>query len=127
MPTWSFVELSCSFLSPKMVGESPFFAPLEERLSTKPPSLSSALWDYMHCTKRAINTRIIGFCEPTLKQCVDDLVLYTKASKWGGCNAASLEEVLRRRRGDVDIESLPWEPRESYKKWLKEQGRMREQ
>ncbi|KEG12772.1 hypothetical protein DQ04_01431010 [Trypanosoma grayi] len=127
MPVWSFVELSTSLLSPKTVGVSPFFAPAEERLSTEPPHLPTAVWDYMHCTKRAINTRIIGFCEPTLKQCVDDLVLYTKASKLGGNDAAALDEVLRRRRGDVDVNSLPWEPRAAYKEWLRAQGRLCEE
>ncbi|KAH9599268.1 hypothetical protein LSM04_002963 [Trypanosoma melophagium] len=124
MPVWSFVELSSSLLNPKAVGVSPFISPLEERISTEPPHLRSALWEYMLCTKRAINTRIIGFCEPTLQQCVDDLVLYTKASSWGGSDADSLAEVLRRRRGVVDVQSLPWEPRAGYKKWLEEQGRL---
>ncbi|AAZ11380.1 uncharacterized protein TEOVI_000011900 [Trypanosoma equiperdum] len=125
MPLWSFVELSSSFLSPVTVGVSPFFRPLEERLNTEPPAVREVVWEYMHCTKRAINTRIIGFCEPTLNKCVDDLRLYLKASAAGGSDEASLAEVLRRRRGEVDADSLPWESRAEYKEWLRTQGRLK--
>nr|CCC47996.1 conserved hypothetical protein [Trypanosoma vivax Y486] len=124
MPAWSFVELSSSLLSPKTVGISPFFQADREGIRSDAPNPIEAVWDYTLCTKRAINTRIIGFCDPTLKQCVDDLVLSLKSSRLGGSNPAALEEVLRRRRGSISVNTLPWEPRPEYKEWLLAQGRL---
>lgn len=125
MSNQAFFELSSTLLSPKHVGLNPFPAADDVRLSTAPPRVSSALYNYTMCAKRAINTRIIGFCEPTLQQCVDQLVMEVKASKLGGQDPDSLSEALNRRRNVVDPQTLPWQPKPEYLKWLEDRGRLR--
>lgn len=120
----AFFELSSSLLSPKHIGLSPFHANKEVRLRPNPPRVSSALYGYTMCTRRAINTRIIGFCEPTLQQCVDGLVREVKASKLGGQDPAALDVSLTRRRGDINADTLPWQPKPEYLRWLDAQGRL---
>lgn len=122
--TQAFFELSSSMLSPKSVGLSPFFAPAAERENAEPPQVSSILYEYTMCTKRALNTRIIGFGEPSLKSCVNDFVTSMRASSLMGSDAAALDAVCKSRRGTVDPYQLPWQPNERYLAWLRQQGRL---
>lgn len=125
MSIQALFELSKSTLSPKYVGLSPFFSDdhAAARAQSAPP-LRRAVWEYMRCSRRAINTRIIGFSDPTLQECVADLVLATRATRWGGADPEAAEAVRRRRGGVVDPASLPWAPTEGYTQWLRRQGRL---
>lgn len=121
-------EVSSSMLNPKYVGQFPFFLAEEtpQWLLEAPPTLRSALWSYVKCGKRAMNMRMVGFCEPTLHQCVEELGETVKASVLGGQDPTALKHVLERRRGVVDVTTLPWEPRPEYVEWLRRQGRLAE-
>lgn len=121
-------ELSSSFINPKYVGLSPFHASRETRDDESPPPLFSSLHTFMMCSKRSLNTRIIGFADPTLLQCVDELASNIKASGWGWTSeeekTKSMKTVQLRRRGVVDPSVLPWEPKERYLEWLRSEGRL---
>ncbi|CCW69674.1 unnamed protein product [Phytomonas sp. Hart1] len=118
-----FFELSTSVVNPKYLGCSPFFESENHRLDTSPPSVLKAVYNCMFCTKRSLNTRIIGFCQPTLGQCIEDLKMEVRASTLIG-DSSALQNVLARRRGEVEVDTLPWKPREEYIMWLRQQGRL---
>ncbi|CAG9572372.1 conserved hypothetical protein [Leishmania major strain Friedlin] len=118
-------EFSSSILSPKYVGLSPFRAPKESRLDTSPPGVLSSMCEYTMCAKRALNTRIIGFAEPTLQQCIEEFARALKASTFIQDKDAT-SALLRQRRGTVDPSQLPWSPRPEYLAWLRAQGRLEE-
>lgn len=119
----AFFDFSSSVVNPKYVGLSPFFESKETRLDTSSPAVLSSMYEYTMCTKRALNTRIIGFAEPTLQQCIDEFSRNVKASAWVG-NEEAKEGVLKQRRGVVDPYALPWAPKPAYVEWLREQGRL---
>jgi hypothetical protein len=121
----AFFDFSSSVVNPKHVGLSPFFASRETRLDTSTPAISSSMCEYIMCTKRALNTRIIGFAEPTLQQCIDEFSRNVKASAVVG-NEEALTAVLKQRRGAVDPHVLPWAPKPEYVEWLRAQGRLEE-
>ncbi|GET87695.1 hypothetical protein, conserved [Leishmania tarentolae] len=125
MSAQAFFEFSSSILSPKYVGLSPFHAPKESRLDTSPPGVLSSMYEYTMCTKRALNTRIIGFSEPTLQQCVDEFTRSLKATTFIQDKEAT-SAFLRQRRGTVDPSQLPWAPKPEYLAWLRAQGRLDE-
>lgn len=125
MSVQAFFELTTSVVNPKHVGLPPFHASVEARLDTSPPAVLASMYEYTMCTKRALNTRIIGFAEPTLQQCIDAFSRDIKASSFIGDEAAR-SAALRQRRGTVDPSTLPWAPRPEYLMWLKAQGRLDE-
>ncbi|CAJ1007283.1 hypothetical protein Q4I28_002597 [Leishmania naiffi] len=125
MSVQAFFDFSSSLLSPKYVGLSPFYAPKESRLDTSPPGVVSSMYEYAMCTKRSLNTRIIGFAEPTLQQCIDEFTRDLKATAFIEDKEA-MSTLLRQRRGIVDPSQLPWSPRPEYLAWLRAQGRLDE-
>lgn len=125
MSVQAFFEFSSSILSPKYVGLSPFHAPKESRLDTSLPGVLPSMCEYTMCTKRALNTRIIGFGEPTLQQCIEELTRAMKATTFIQDKDAT-SALLRQRRGTVDPSKLPWSPRPEYLGWLRAQGRLDE-
>ncbi|KAG5481908.1 hypothetical protein LSCM4_06987 [Leishmania orientalis] len=125
MSVQAFLDFSSSVLSPKYVGLSPFYAPKESRLDTSPPRTLSCMYEYTMCMKRALNTRIIGFAEPTLQRCVDEFARNLRATPLIQDEAATAA-LLRQRRGTVDPRELPWPPRPEYIAWLRAQGRLDE-
>ncbi|KAG5481594.1 hypothetical protein LSCM1_05618 [Leishmania martiniquensis] len=125
MSAQAFFDFSSSALSPKYVGLSPFHAPKESRLDTSPPRALSCMYEYTMCMKRALNTRIIGFAEPTLQQCVDEFARNLRATALIQ-DAEATAALLRQRRGAVDPGKLPWTPRPEYLAWLRAKGRLDE-
>ncbi|KPA76292.1 hypothetical protein ABB37_08020 [Leptomonas pyrrhocoris] len=123
MSLQAFFDFSSSVVDPKYVGLTPFFAPRQERLDTRPPAILASMYEYTMCTKRALNTRIIGFAEPTLQQCIEAFSRNVKASAMIG-DAEAQAAVLRQRRGVVDPYALPWAPKPEYVEWLRGQGRL---
>lgn len=126
MSRQALFQLSTSTANPRDIGVCPFWDPAEKRLDTSPPLVRTALYNYTICTKRALNLRIVGFCEPTLGECVKNFAVDMRSTSLMGSDPTSLKDVLRRRRGEVDVRSLPWEPRKEYKEWLQRQGRLAE-
>ncbi|KAG5508268.1 hypothetical protein JKF63_05524 [Porcisia hertigi] len=120
-----FFDFSSSVLSPKYVGLSPFYASKESRYDTSTPGFFSSMYEYTLCTKRALNTRIIGFADPTLQQCIDELTRNLKSTTLVQDKEATAA-LMRQRRGTVDPSQLPWSPRPEYLMWLKAQGRLDE-
>lgn len=119
----AFFDFSSSVVNPKYVGLSPFHDSKEARLDTTSPAILSSMYEYTMCTKRALNTRIIGFAEPTLQQCTEELSRNVRASTLIGDTEAQAA-VMKQRRGDVDPYALPWTPRPEYIEWLRAQGRL---
>ncbi|CAD2221603.1 hypothetical protein AGDE_02373 [Angomonas deanei] len=120
----SFFELSSSFLSPKDIGASPFPLPIEKRTNLSAPWLFEVLYAYSMCTKRALNTRMIGFSEPTLQSCVDDLSMGLKATQLVSKNEEALRVYNERKACKIDPTVLPWAPRKEYLEWLKKEERL---
>lgn len=125
MSLQAFFEVSSSWIDPKHVGLSPFYDAKEKRMRLEPPGIPSSFYEYTMCTKRAINTQIIGFAEPTLRQCVNELTRNIQASSIVQDKMA-LKEVLQHRRGAVNPAALPWSPRPEYLDWLRREGRLAE-
>ncbi|KPI89087.1 hypothetical protein ABL78_1823 [Leptomonas seymouri] len=123
MSLQAFFDFSSSVVNPKYVGRSPFFDSREARLDSGAPAISSSMYEYTMCTKRALNTHIIGFAEPTLQQCVEEFSRNLKASAMIGDEEARAA-VLKQRRGVVDPYALPWAPKPEYVAWLRAQGRL---
>ncbi|CCW65708.1 unnamed protein product [Phytomonas sp. EM1] len=118
-----FFALSMSIVNPEHLCCSPFFEPESVRLDTSSPSVFKAMSNYVFCTRLALNAHVIGFCQPTLQQCVEDFKMEVKASTIIG-DPLALQNVLARRRGEVEVNTLPWKPREEYQAWLRKQGRL---
>lgn len=70
-----------------------------------------------------MNRTIIGFCDPTLFQCQDELNEYLSA--WSG-NKQSLAKVEAAVREQVDPTQLPWVSKPKYVEQLRKDGRLRE-
>ncbi|KAK7196239.1 hypothetical protein NESM_000559500 [Novymonas esmeraldas] len=125
MSSQALVDFSSSLVNPKHVGLSPFHAPPEVRHDTSTAGVLSSMYEYSMCTKRALNTRIIGFAEPTLRECIDAFSRNLRATAFVQDEAATAA-VLRERRGIVDPSQLPWAPRPEYIAWLRSHGRLDE-
>lgn len=84
---------------------------------------SSFLGSFISCTRRSLNTRIIGFRDNTLENCVDDYLF--KLHRFLGNDKVVAESESDKPRSNhfrsvVDPFNLPWKPKKKYLKWLSE-------
>lgn len=124
MSVYTIFEMCTCTISPKHIGADPFFATGRNSGDKELPSLSSAIYNFTVCTRRALNTRIIGFGDPTLQQCATTFVNEVKANKRIGWDECAVKTVLDQQRGAVDINLLPWHSRPEYIDWLTAQNRL---
>lgn len=130
MPTLADIELSSVFLNPTLVSESPFFLHKKEEFEDKGGLIlfSSFLGSFFSCTRRSLNTRIVGFRDNTLENCVDDFLF--SIQKISGKDRVIAESEDDKPRSNhfhrvIDPFSLPWKPKEKYLKWLSERHSLR--
>lgn len=115
------IELSSSWLHPKLVSLSPFPEPEHQRISQG--TLFSCTRHYLMCVKRSLNTRIVGFGDCTLLQCTTEVKDCMKASRLFSDQEA-MEKVSRAQRNVVDTSILPWSSKPEYVNWLEVNGRI---
>lgn len=114
-------ELSSSFVNPKYIGLSPFFPCKSDRAQTNKITVLSSSYNFNLCIRRSLNTRIIGFGDPTLLQCINEFLLDI------GLKSSTTEESIsfvKRRCSMVNPYLLPWSPTPTYLSWLASENRL---
>lgn len=123
MPSLAEFELSTIFISPKFVSVSPFFVH-DTEYAQKQGSLShfaSSIASFISCSRRSLNTRIIGFGDNTLENCAEDF-LYTLHREKKDAPIEGDSELNKPRTNHfhrvLDPFILPWKPKANYLQWL---------
>lgn len=123
MPSLAEIELSSIFISPKYLSASPFFRDTTKENQEKGSfrHLTSSIASFIFCSRRALNTRIIGFGDNTLENCSEDF-LYNISESKASSHSEDEHDDYRPKTNHfhrrIDPFSLPWKPKQQYLNWL---------
>jgi hypothetical protein len=117
------MEIGATVMTPYRLAESPFLAPLAERLSEDPPTVWHAVRLWYYCQKSQANLRMRPFNDPSMGDC---WALFSDrlGASWARGNQECLDRELARRRCEYDPYRLPWAPKQRYLQKLQDEGRL---
>eukprot|EP00758_Cryptobia_borreli_P006937 Tbor_TRINITY_DN5225_c0_g1::TRINITY_DN5225_c0_g1_i1::g.16319::m.16319 len=119
-----YMEVNNSLRDVRHISKNPFFTGTdgseERKQNLVPPSYFSALNEMFYCVRRATHTTTMGFCDPTLLTCTEELKLRLRACYRWGHDKEATQFVLTERMNTVDLSGMPWSPSGSYLEYLKE-------